>query len=151
LLRQYVDSRLDADRAGWDGARLSQATDRAKRIEKQLWENVIEVTKSDRSAISVAYMNSLNQVIDVHEQRLSSFENRVPRSVWLLIFLVSLIALFTRGLTLSSRFWLTLVLVPITIAIVVALIADLDSPGRGLIRLDQGAMLRLKADMSSPR
>jgi hypothetical protein len=147
LLREYVDARLDFDGAGLDGARLSQATDRAKRIQEQLWDGVIEVTKSERSAISAAYMNSLNQIIDLHEQRLSSLENRVPRSVWLLIFLVSLIALFTRGLTLSGRFWLTLVLAPVTVAIVVALIADLDSPGRGLIRLDQRAMLRLKADM----
>ena len=29
-----------------------------------------------------------------------------------------------------------------------ALIADLDTPSRGLIRLDQRAMQRLKADMS---
>lgn len=149
LLRQYVDTRLDVDGSGWDGARLSQAADRAKRIQEQLWEDVIEVTKSDRSAISAANMNSLNQVIDVPEQRLSSFENRVPRSVWLLIFSVSVIALFTRGLTLSGRFWLTLVLAPVTIAMVVALIADLDTPGRGLIRLNQRAMLGLKADMSS--
>jgi hypothetical protein len=149
LLRQYVDTRLDVDGTGWDGARLSQANDSAKRIQEQLWDDVIELTKSERSAISAAYMNSLNQVIDLHEERLSSFENRIPRSVWLLIFLVSLIALFTRGLTLSGRFWLTLVLAPVTIAIVVALIADLDSPGRGLIQLDQRAMLRLKADMSS--
>jgi hypothetical protein len=44
---------------------------------------------------------------------------------------------------------LTLVLLPITIAIVVSLIADLDSPSRGLIRLDQRALQRLKADMST--
>jgi hypothetical protein len=49
---------------------------------------------------------------------------------------------------LPSRFWLTLILVPITIAIVVALIADLDTPGRGLIRLDQRALQRLKADIN---
>ena len=62
---------------------------------------------------------------------------------------MSLIMVFTRGTTLTSRFWLTLVLVPITIAIAVALIADLDSTTRGLLRLDQRAMQRLKADMSS--
>jgi hypothetical protein len=47
----------------------------------------------------------------------------------------------------SSRFWVTLILVPITMAIVAALIADLDTPRRGLIRLDHRAMERLKADM----
>jgi hypothetical protein len=65
-----------------------------------------------------------------------------------LILCVSAIAVFTRSSTLTSRFWLTLILVPITIAIVIALIADLDTPSRGLIRLDQRAMHRLKADMN---
>lgn len=67
--------------------------------------------------------------------------------IWALILSISALAVFTRGTTLSSRFWLTLVLVPITIAIAVALIADLDTPTRGLIRLDQRAMQRLKADI----
>ena len=41
-----------------------------------------------------------------------------------------------------------MILIPITIAIVVALIADLDTPDRGLIRLDQRSLQRLKADIS---
>jgi len=93
-------------------------------------------------------MNSLNETIDLHEKRISSLENRIPRSVWLLIFSVSAIAVFTRGLTLAGRFWLTLLLVPLTIAIVVALIADLDTPSSGLIRLDQRAMQRLKVEIN---
>lgn len=36
LLRQYVDTRLDFDGEGSDAARLSQATDRAKRLQGQL-------------------------------------------------------------------------------------------------------------------
>jgi hypothetical protein len=62
---------------------------------------------------------------------------------------VSVIAIFSRGLTLTRRFWLTLVLAPITIAIVVALIADLDSSSTGLIHLDQRAMQRLKSELNS--
>lgn len=148
LLRQYVEARLDLDSAGLNNDRLTQASERAKEIQKQLWEGLMEVTKNDRSAISAAYMSSLNQTIDLHEKRLSSLENRIPRSVWLLIFSVSVIAAFARGLTLAGRFWLTLLLAPLTIALVVALIADLDTPSSGLIRLDQRAMQRLKADIS---
>jgi hypothetical protein len=51
--------------------------------------------------------------------------------------------------SITTRLRLTLVLLPIAIAIVVSLIADLDSPSRGLIRLDQRALQRLKADMST--
>ena len=79
---------------------------------------------------------------------MAALETRVPPPVWLLIISVAVIAVFTRGLTLRSRFWVTLVLVPFIIAIVVALIADLDTPSSGLMRIDQRAMERLKVDLS---
>jgi hypothetical protein len=105
------------------------------------------VAQSDRSAITAVYVNSLTETIDLDEKRIASLENRIPPPIWLLIISVSIIAVFTRGTTLASRFWLTLILVPITIALVVALIADLDTPSRGLIRLDQRVMQRVKADI----
>lgn len=148
-LRDYVDSRLDVDKAGLDERQAKHADDQTDQIQEQLWEDTIQVTNADRSPITALYMNSLNEMIDLHEKRTSSLENRIPRSVWLLIFSVSAIAVFTRGLTLASRFWLTLLLMPLTIAIVVTLIADLDTPSSGLIRLDQRALERLKVEMNS--
>jgi len=103
----------------------------------------------DRTAITAIYVNSLSETIDLHEKRVAAPENRIPLSIWFLILSVSVIAIFTRGLTLTRHFWLTLVLAPITIAIVVALVADLDSPSTGLIRLDQRAMQRLKTEFGS--
>lgn len=147
LLREYVGARLDFDGAGLDSSRAEEAANHAKQIQERLWEGVVEITKTDRSAVSAAYMNSLNEVIDLHEKRISSLENRIPSSIWLLIFCVSTIAIFSRGLTLARGFWMTVVIAPLTVAIVITLIADVDSPSSGLIRLDQRAMLRLKADM----
>ena len=149
LLRQYVGARLDFDGAGLDSARAEEAANRGKQIQEGLWEGVVEITKTDRTAVSAAYMNSLNEVIDLHEKRISALENRIPVSIWLLIFCVSTIAIFSRGLTMARRFWMTVVLAPLTVAIVVTLIADVDTPSSGLIRLDQRAMLRLKADMNN--
>jgi hypothetical protein len=147
LLREYVDARLELADGGADADRFNEALNRSKRIQDELWVDAVAVSQNDRTAIAAVYVNSLNETIDLHEKRVAAFENRVPRPIWLLILSVSAIAVFTRGSTLTSRFWLTLILVPITIAIVVALIADLDTPSRGLIRLDQRAMHRLKADM----
>jgi hypothetical protein len=149
LLRQYVGARLDFDGAGLDSARAEEAANRGKQIQEGLWEGVVEITETDRTAVSAAYMNSLNEVIDLHEKRISALENRIPVSIWLLIFCVSTIAIFSRGLTMARRFWMTVVLAPLTVAIVVTLIADVDTPSSGLIRLDQRAMLRLKADMNN--
>lgn len=148
LLREYADARLDLGNAGLDSARLGETTDRSKRIQEELWRDAAAISQIDRTPVTAVYIESLNETIDLHEERIAALENRVPPSVWFLIISVSVIAVFTRGLTLSSRFWVTLVLIPFTIAIVVALIADLDTPSSGLIRLDQRAMERLKVDLS---
>ena len=149
LLREYVDTRLELDSRGVDASRFNEAVSRAKRLQEDLWLDAVTAAQNDRSALTAVYVNSLIETIDLHEKRVAAFENRVPQPVWLLIIAVSLIAVFTRGSTLTTRFWLTLILVPITIAIVVSLIADHDTPSRGLLRLDQRALQRLKADMST--
>lgn len=147
LLRNYVDARIDLFGPGFDPAQLEQAVRHSSRLQQELWENMVAVSQSDRTSVAVAFMNSLNEVIDLDSQRLAALENRIPPRVWLLIIIVALIAVFTRGLALKRRFWLTLVLGPMTIAIAVGLIADLDSPLSGFIRVDQGPLYRLKADI----
>lgn len=148
LLREYVDARLELDHAGLDAARFNEASSRSKRLQEELWLDAATVAQNDRTAITAVYLNSLNETIDLHEDRVAALENRVPLAIWFLIISVSVIAAFTRGLTLNSRFWLMLILAPVIIAIAVALIADLDTPSAGLIRQDQRVMQRLKADIN---
>jgi hypothetical protein len=145
LIREYVDTRLDLV----DEDRFDDVASKARKLQEDLWLDASAVAQNDRSAITSLYLNSLNETIDLHDKRIASFENRIPQAVWILIISVSLIAVFTRGATLPVRFWLSLLLLPLTIAIVVALIADLDSPSHGLIQLDQRALQRVKADISA--
>jgi hypothetical protein len=151
LLRDYINARLDIDNAGLGAARFKEATDRSKHIQTQLWTDAVAVAETDRTALAASYVNSLNETIDLDEKRMAAMENRIPVSIWFLILSVSVIAMFSRGLTLKGRFWLTFVLGPITIAIVVALVADLDTPSAGLLRLDNRAMQRLKSEFNSER
>jgi len=147
LLREYVDSRIYFFAVGFDSAEVDKAAKRSSSLQQELWKNMVAVSQSDRTPMAVAFMNSLNEVVDIDSERLAALENRIPSTVWVLIFAVAVIAVFTRGLTLKRRFWLTLVLAPMTIAIVVGLVADLDSSRGGLIRVDQGPLYRLKADI----
>ncbi len=151
LLRKYADARIDLDNAGLDQARYNEAANRSNMIQRQLWEDAEAVARTDRTPITASYITSLNETIDLDEQRLAAMENRIPLSIWILILCVSGIAILSRGLTLTRRFWLTLVLGPVTIAIVLALVADLDSPASGLLRLDNRAMQRMKAELNSER
>ena len=145
LLREYVDARLALD----DAERFNEARSRSQHIQEELWLDAAAVAQNDRSAITAVYVNSLNETIDLDAKRVAAFEYHVAPPIWILIISVSFIVGFTRGATMTSRFWLSLILIPLTIAIVVALIADLDTPSHGLIRLDQRPLQRLKAEIRS--
>jgi len=147
LFREYVQARLDLDRSWLSTRRFRDEVERAKRIQKALWSDAQAVALHNRDAVTALYIETLNEMIDLHEKRVAAIENRVPESIWLLIVVVAAVAVFTRGLTITARFWLTLVLIPATVAIVVALIADLDAPSAGLIRLDERALQRVGDDL----
>jgi hypothetical protein len=53
------------------------------------------------------------------------------------------------GVTQRRRFWLVLAVSPLTIAIVLALIADLDAPRTGLIQIGQQSLRRVQQDLQS--
>lgn len=147
LLREYVDARLALDDP--DSSRFNEDMSRFNHIQDELWLDAASVAQNDRSAITAIYVNSLNETIDLDAKRVAAFEYHVAPPLWILIIFVSLIVGFTRGATMTSRFWLSLILIPMTIAIVVALIADLDTPTHGLIRLDQRSLLRLRAEIGA--
>ena len=144
LLREYVATRLKLG----TGVNID-TINRSRSIQNQLWADAVAVAEFDRTDVTSEYINSLNKTTDVHEKRIVALENRVPITIWSLLVCVSLIAVFARGLTLISRSWVNMLLVPFTIAVVVALIADLDTPGGGFIRIQQRAMQRLDADLKA--
>jgi hypothetical protein len=144
-LRENVDPRLAIDDADW--SLFDEAMRRFKCIQDELWLDVATVAQNDRSAITAVYLNSRNETVDLDAKRFAAFECHVAPPMWILIIFVSLFVGFTRGATMKSRIWLSLILIPITVAIVVALIADLDTATHGLMRLDQRSLQRLKAEM----
>ena len=145
LLREYVDARLALDDADW--SLFDDAMSRFKRIQDELWLNAATVAQNERSP--AVYVNSLNETVDLDAKRVAAFENHVALPIWILIIFVSLLVDFTRGATMTSRFWLSLILIPKPVAFVVALIADMDTPTPGLIRLDQRSLQHLKAEIGT--
>ena len=152
LLRQYAVVRRNfARQTLLDPAGLNRETKRTKAYQEQLWQQLIAVTQQSQTSVVVTYLQSLTNMIDVAEKRLAAFENRVPKTVWLIIFIVAAFQCFVAGYSLKSRFWVPLVVTPLVIAVVMALIADLDSPHTGLIRIEQHSMDRLVDDVTHAR
>jgi hypothetical protein len=150
LLRAYLPVRLDfAKQSLLDQPALDRQIQRTKAIQQQLWQQII-ADRDTQPVVVQTYIKPLTNMIEVAEARLASFENRVPITVWLIIFLVAVFQSFATGYSLKRRFWFSLVMTPVVVAVVMALLADLDSPHGGLITIRENSMQRLANDASDP-
>jgi hypothetical protein len=148
LLRDYVDTRLAFYDAGVDPIKLQQAIDKTVKLQDQLWQQAIAVSAIDpRSVPTGLFIQSLNEVIDLHSARLAAMKNRVPEVVIDLIFLASVVTLGLIGYTLGmvqQRSLIPALLSLVLIVIIIGVIIDLDRPRRGLIRVSQESMVQLQ-------
>lgn len=151
LLREYVDVRkgFSGETMG-DPALLDRTVQQTHAIQKQLWEQAVPVAQQNQTAIVASYVQGLNEMNGVADKRLATFENRVPEAVWIIILVVAIFQSFITGYSLKRKIWLSLVVTPLVIALVMALIVDLDDPHSGLIRIQQNSMNRLAAEISAP-
>ena len=69
LLREYVDTRLEVGNEFHDPSHYNDFLQRAKHLQEDLWLDAATVAQNDRTAITAAYVNSLNETIDLHEKR----------------------------------------------------------------------------------
>jgi len=148
LLRQYGDARVDFSRAGSNTADEQAAVRRSKDLQNALWEQAVIVSRQERTVLTSLFLQALNETIDLSEKRLAARENRIPAVIWILISVLVVLASFSSGYGLASRFWFPAVMMPLMLAAAVALIADLDSPTHGFIRTGQNSLVRLQQDLA---
>jgi hypothetical protein len=121
----------------------------------KLWSTLTSIAPSHLNSMSVAlYTQSLNELIDLHEQRLmAGVRLRIPQVLWVVLLLISLLGMgeigYQTALAGSSRTPVTLGLV-IAFALLLYLIADLDRPLEGSLRVNQAAMRELGNKLRKP-
>lgn len=153
LLREYVDVRLKAVRSG---GTIEQAMRLSDELHAQLWAHTADVARDHPTSIVVGlFMQSMNEVIDLHAERVAvSVRSRIPGVVWAALYAVAILALATMGyragLTGTSRS-LAVLAMALTFSVVIGLIADLDRPGEGMLRVSQQTMVDLQASMTEPK
>jgi hypothetical protein len=149
LLLQYVAARQAYSRASLGQQELTTAIDRTKSTQTSLWQIAQESARQNPTAIIGLFVSSLNEMIDLSEKRLTALENRIPPTIWLMLLLIAFLTCFTFGYWQRRRFWLVAVVIPLMIAIVMGLIADLDSPRSGFLRVDLRSLERVEQDLRS--
>ena len=149
LLREYVQTRTDLRTANVDDVRR-----RSEELQNQIWDNATVVARRNPTPIVALFVQSLNEAIDVHGKRVHAItQNRIPAAIWGSLYLVAVLALASMGYhagVVGKHRPLAVFAVAIAFSAVLWLIADLDRPGEGLLRVSQQAMIDLRASMTPP-
>ena len=148
LLRDYLDARLEAVRTGAIAAGIRQS----EALHGELWAEAITVARLDPdSVIASLFIESLNEVIDLHTRRIASgVRTRIPGTIWLGLFTVAGFSLGAMGYQVGlagSRRSLVIVAVAVTFSTVIWLIADLDRPQEGALKVSQQALVDARQGM----
>jgi hypothetical protein len=154
LFREYVDARLALFDGDVEVNRRQSALVTTDRVQVALWSRALDGVRNAGPALGPAlFLSSLNDLIDVHGDRLEAENNHVPEIVLRLEFLV---AIFATGLvgygsgTGGQRNPISTTALAMLIACVLLVIVDLDRPRRGLIRVSQQPMRELQKSLVGP-
>lgn len=157
LLRDYVDVRLEADEPGGS---MADAFRKSEELHREMWKQAVAVGRdldqpgAPNSDMVALFVESLNQTIDIHAKRQGAIVRaRVPSAMWAGLFTLALIALFSMGydvgLTSPSRPVVAFGMI-LCFTVTIWLIADLDRPLEGFIRVNHQSMIDLRASMNDP-
>jgi hypothetical protein len=147
LLRNYVDARVEFSETGGVPGASDAAIARSHELQTALWAQAKDAATASPTAITSLYVASLNEMIDLEAKRIAARHNRVPVSIWVMLFVLSILACLSFGFSLRRRFLLSMIVAPLMISIVMALIADLDTPSRGFIRVDLDSIHQIQSDL----
>lgn len=150
LLREYVDLRL----AGVEAGKIEEAIAKSQELHGRLWLQAVAAAEKGRPPVVGPFVQSLNEVIDLHAKRVTvALRNRVPGIIWIVLYLLTVLAMsaigYQGGLLNTKRSVAALTLV-FAFSAVLTLIADLDRPGDGVVRVSQQSMIDLRNSVSAP-
>lgn len=152
LLREYTDVRLELVTPG----KTEEALHKSDELHGRLWSQAVAVgEKNPGSIVAGLFIASLNEVIDLHAKRVNlGLRTRVPGTIWAALYFIAIFALgavgYHAGLTGTRRSLAVLALV-LTFSAVMVLIADLDRPMEGLLKVSQQPMVDLRNSLMAPR
>jgi hypothetical protein len=148
LLRDYVDVRIEAVKPG----KLEEAVRQSESLQNRLWEQTVPIAAKNPNSIIVGlFVQSLNEVIDLHMKRLTAeVRNRIPFAIWAALYGISILSFgamgYHSGLTGTTRS-LVIIAVAFTFSVMIVLIADLDRSQEGILKVSQQALIDVRQSM----
>jgi hypothetical protein len=144
LLKEYVNLRVSYFLAH-DDDEIRRNMSRTSALQSELWTAVRTTATTQQTAISALTVAGMNDVLNSQGFTQAAWWNRIPTSAWLLMAAIAVIShgLVGYGARNARSERLLMMVLPLVVSISFLLIADIDSPRSGIIRVIPQNLLSL--------
>lgn len=150
LLRAYAALRV----GGVTAIMTPEVMAKTSALHDRLWAAAAAAGNQSPNSIVVGlFIQSLNEVIDLDETRITAGRNRIPDIIWLALYAVTILTMAAMGYQFGlsgEHSWAVTTLLTLVFTTVILLIADLDRPQHGFLKVSQQAMIDLINKIGPP-
>jgi hypothetical protein len=145
----YLDLRIKkyAAHAVQDTSELAART---AQIQGDMWSEIKDAALANPNPVTATVVVGMNDVINRQGYTQAARWNRIPIPAWMLMAAIALFCNFLIGFSTKGLSILKLLIVPFAVSVSFFLIADIDSPQGGLVRV-QPQNLQFLADSLRPK
>ena len=146
LLKEYTDLRIRFYKTR-DTEDLGQIDTQTAQVQAQLWSAASKPASAQPSPVIALAVGGMNDVLNSQGYTQAAWWNRIPVGAWALMFAI---AIFCNGLLgygarqMEPKLFMVL---PVVVAVAFFLIADIDSPRGGVIRVHPQNLISLRAGL----
>jgi hypothetical protein len=134
LIRRWLDQRIVFyERHG--ERRIGQVEAEMEKLQAELWSAVLPAASAYPTPVIALAVAGMNDMLNAQSRTQGAWWNRIPAAAWGLMGFIAIACNGLLGYSEHKRGALRLLVVPIVVSIAVLLIADIDSPRGGIIRV----------------
>jgi hypothetical protein len=134
LLKTYLDQRM-LHYTTRSSSRASEIAADTVRLQTELWSTVRLAIAAIPPPLMGLLVSGMTDVINSQRSSQAAWLNRIPVAAWALMTIIGMGSCWLIGYRARRTDWLALLIVPIAVSVCFFLIADLDSPTGGAIRV----------------
>ena len=142
LLKKYLDQRILFYTTG-DRDRLAKINADTAELQNDLWSAIRPGAAAQPTAVVALAVQGMNDVLNSQGYTQAAWWNRIPIAAWALMSLIAFCCNLLIGYGAHRKDWRTFLIVPVAVSIAFFLIADIDSPRGGSIRVAPQNLLSL--------
>src|SRR5271157_2168103 len=148
LLKIYLDQRVLFYKSR-DAEELQQVNARTATLQTELWNAVKAPAESAQTAVATLTLSGMNDVLNSQGYTQAAWWNRIPTAAWGLMWAIAIFCNLMIGYYLrpTDRRWMRAVVMPLVVSVSFMLIADIDSPRGGMIRVQPQNLVSLAGSL----